>query len=109
MICSFVSSEIVPDDSDSEDDEPEKAEAPKDLAGATRRITALQRKLEQAKQDLVYYRGFVSQRLNLAGLADELKDSAVSSTTHAAVPLRDDDSQYFQSYAENGQLCVIRR
>ncbi|KAH9850155.1 S-adenosyl-L-methionine-dependent methyltransferase [Lenzites betulinus] len=99
--------QIVPDDSDSEEDEPEKAEAPKDFAGATRRITALQRKLEQAKQDLVYYRGFVSQRLNLAGLADELKDSAVSSTTHAAVPLRDDDSHYFQSYAENDIHSVM--
>ncbi|KAI0823963.1 S-adenosyl-L-methionine-dependent methyltransferase [Trametes gibbosa] len=100
--------QIVPDDSDSEDDdEPEKGEAPKDLAGATRRISALQRKLEQAKQDLVYYRGFVGQRLNLSSLADELKDSAVASTNHAAVPLRDDDSHYFQSYAENDIHSVM--
>ena len=63
----------------------------------------LQQKLEQAKQDLVYYRQFVSQRLDLAGLTEELKKSeASSSTTHVAVPLRDDDSHYFQSYAENG-------
>ena len=97
--------EIEPDgwsDSD-EDDEPAKSDAPKDLATATRRIQALQQKLEQAKQDLVYYRQFVSQRLDLAGLTEELKKSeASSSTTHVAVPLRDDDSHYFQSYAENG-------
>lgn len=97
--------EIVPDDSDSEDEEETgRPEAPKDLPAATRRIAALQRKLEQSKQDLVYYRGFVSERLNLAGLADELKEpTAASTSTHAAVPLRDDDSHYFQSYAENGQ------
>ncbi|KAL1937804.1 hypothetical protein VTO73DRAFT_12823 [Trametes versicolor] len=100
--------QIVPDDSDSEDEETGKPEAPKDLTAATRRIAALQRKLEQAKQDLVYYRGFVSERLNLAGLADELKESTAASTsTHAAVPLRDDDSHYFQSYAENDIHSVM--
>ncbi|KAI0629795.1 S-adenosyl-L-methionine-dependent methyltransferase [Trametes polyzona] len=101
--------QIVPDDSsDSEDEEElEKADPPKDLATATRRITALQRKLQQAKQDLLYYRGFVSERLNLAGLADELKNTSVSTTTHAAVPLRDDDSHYFQSYAENDIHSVM--
>ena len=69
---------------------------------ATQRIKALERKLEQAKQDLVYYRQFVSERLNIAGLVDELKAPGGSSSTHAAAPLRDDDSHYFQSYAQNG-------
>lgn len=69
---------------------------------ATQRIKALERKLEQAKQDLVYYRQFVSERLNLAGLVDELKAPGNSSSTHVAAPLRDDDSHYFQSYAQNG-------
>ncbi|KAI0354833.1 S-adenosyl-L-methionine-dependent methyltransferase [Trametes cingulata] len=100
--------QIAPDDSsDSEDEEElEKAEAPKDLTAATRRITALQRKLQQAKQDLLYYRQFVSERLNLAGLADEVKKLDVA-PTHAAVPLRDDDSHYFQSYAENDIHAVM--
>ena len=96
------------DDSDSDEDEEfEKPEPPKDLPSATRRIQALQRKLEQAKKDLLYYRQFVSERLNLAGLTDEVKKSdASSSSTHVAVPLRDDDSHYFQSYAENGMHAL---
>ncbi|KAI0329044.1 S-adenosyl-L-methionine-dependent methyltransferase [Cubamyces sp. BRFM 1775] len=101
--------QIAPDDSsDSEDEaELEQQGPPKDITSATRRIAALQRKLEQAKQDLVYYRRFVSERLNLAGLADELKNLDVSPTTHAAVPLRDDDSHYFQSYAENADIHSV--
>ncbi|KAI8986156.1 S-adenosyl-L-methionine-dependent methyltransferase [Trametes punicea] len=101
--------QIAPDDSsDSDPEEQEgKAKPPKDLATARRRITALQRKLQQAKQDLAYYRRFVSERLNLAGLADELNNLNASSTTHAAVPLRDDDSHYFQSYAENDIHAVM--
>lgn len=97
--------EIEPDDwSDSdEEDEAQTSQAPQDLAAATRRMQALQRKLQQAKHDLVYYRQFVSERLNLAGLADELKKPD-SLSTQVAVPLRDDDSHYFQSYAENGMF-----
>ncbi|KAI0693848.1 protein arginine N-methyltransferase [Cerioporus squamosus] len=103
--------EIEPDDWTDSDEEEEllKPETPQDLATATRRIQALQRKLEQAKKDLIYYRQFVSERLNLAGLTDELKksDEASSSSTHVAVPLRDDDSHYFQSYAENDIHSVM--
>ncbi|KAI0671181.1 S-adenosyl-L-methionine-dependent methyltransferase [Trametes maxima] len=101
--------QIAPDDSSDSEDEGvlESSEAPKDFASASRRITALQQRLEQAKQDLVYYRQFVSERLNLAGLADELKNLDPSSSTHAAVPLRDDDSHYFQSYAENDIHSVM--
>ncbi|CDO72229.1 hypothetical protein BN946_scf184970.g81 [Trametes cinnabarina] len=100
---------FLDDSSDSEDEEELlKQEPPKDLTAAQRRISALQQKLNQAKQDLAYYRRFVSERLNLAGLADELKNLDVStSTTHAAVPLRDDDSHYFQSYAENDIHAVM--
>ncbi|KAI0770721.1 protein arginine N-methyltransferase [Fomes fomentarius] len=100
--------QIEPDDwSDDEDEEPDKAEAPKDLAAATRRIQALQQKLEQAKKDLIYYQQFVSQRLDLAGLTDELKKADASQTAHVAAPLRDDDSHYFQSYAENDIHSVM--
>ncbi|TFK90975.1 protein arginine N-methyltransferase [Polyporus arcularius HHB13444] len=102
--------QIEPDDwSDSdEEEELEKPEPPKDLASATRRIQALQRKLEQAKKDLAYYRQFVSERLNLADLTNELKKAdEASSSTHVAVPLRDDDSHYFQSYAENDIHSVM--
>ncbi|KAI0754475.1 S-adenosyl-L-methionine-dependent methyltransferase [Daedaleopsis nitida] len=101
--------QIEPDDlsdSDEEDDVP-KSDAPQDLAMATRRIQALQRKLDQAKNDLVYYRQFVSERLNLAGLIDEPSKAEGSSATHVSVPLRDDDSHYFQSYAENDIHSVM--
>ncbi|KAI0917627.1 hypothetical protein AcW1_007211 [Taiwanofungus camphoratus] len=89
--------------SDSDEDESLSAnEPPADLAGATRRIRALEQKLQKAKQDLADYRSFVGDRLNLAGLAEALKDPASSSSTHLAAPLaHDDDSHYFQSYCEN--------
>lgn len=66
-------------------------------------IQTLQKKLQQTQQDLVDYRDFVSGRLNLAGIAEALKAPASSSSTHVSVPLRDDDSHYFQSYEENGE------
>ncbi|KAI1788889.1 protein arginine N-methyltransferase [Ganoderma leucocontextum] len=71
--------QIEPDDwSDSDEEvDRDKIEEPKDLAAATRQIKALQRNLQQAKQDLVYYRQFVGERLNLAGLTDELQKGEV--------------------------------
>ncbi|KAL6300670.1 S-adenosyl-L-methionine-dependent methyltransferase [Sparassis latifolia] len=80
---------------------------PTDLAGALRRIAALEKKLQQARQDLSDYREFVGQRLNLAGMSEALKEPAASSSTRVAVPLRDDDSHYFQSYAENDIHAVM--
>ncbi|TBU22355.1 protein arginine N-methyltransferase [Dichomitus squalens] len=102
--------QIEPDDWSDSDEEAEQGtlEEPKDLDTAKRQIKALQRKLQQATQDLVYYHQFVSERLNLAGLADELqKGEGTSSASHVAVPLRDDDSHYFQSYAENDIHSVM--
>ena len=99
------SAEVQLDDIPDSDDEAEleSSEAPKDLNAASRRIKALEKKLEQAKQDLVQYRQFVSERLNSSGIVDELRASEGSSAIHAAAPLRDDDSHYFQSYAQNGE------
>lgn len=83
-----------------------------DVPSATRRIRALEKRLADAKQDLVDYRKFVGERLNLSHLADATDDSSSS----AALP-RDDDSHYFQSYNENGKypfnffllVCIFRR
>lgn len=112
-------SELQSDDwSDEEEDEPSNGtnatEAPKDLNQALHRIRQLEEKLRKARQDITDYRGFVKERLDLAGLAESLRESVAVSSTNAAIPLRDDDSHYFQSYAENGEcahagssLCFI--
>ncbi|OBZ71479.1 Ribosomal protein arginine N-methyltransferase rmt3 [Grifola frondosa] len=93
---------------DSEDEQlADKAEAPVDLASATRRIKQLEEKLQQAKQDLVDYRSFVTDRLDVVRLAETLHDAAASSSTHVGTPLRDDDSHYFQSYASNDIHAVM--
>ncbi|KZT08853.1 S-adenosyl-L-methionine-dependent methyltransferase [Laetiporus sulphureus 93-53] len=68
---------------------------PTDLATAIRRIHILEKKVQQAKQDLAEYRTF-------SAFGEVLTDPvASSSTTHLGRPLRDDDSHYFQSYGEN--------
>lgn len=94
--------------SDSEDEQPAQSGSsqPSDLTSAEKRIKLLEKKLQQAKQDFVDYRKFVGDRLNLAGLAEALKDHPESST-HVSVPLRDDDSHYFQSYGENDIHAVM--
>ncbi|KZT11802.1 S-adenosyl-L-methionine-dependent methyltransferase [Laetiporus sulphureus 93-53] len=84
--------------SDSEDEQ----SPPTDLATAIRRIHTLEKKVQQAKQDLAEYRAFVGERLSQSAFGEVLADRvASSSTTHVARPLRDDDSHYFQSYGEN--------
>jgi len=93
--------------SDDEDEgKPSTSETPADLTTATRKIKALEEKLQQAKQDLKDYRSLVGNSFNLAGLADALREPP-SSSTHVSVPLRDDDSHYFQSYGENDIHAVM--
>ena len=106
-----LGTEIEPDEwSDSDEEvEQDKIDEPKDLAAAQRQIKALQRNLQQAKQDLIYYRQFVGERLNLAGLSDELQKGEGPSGSKTAAPPRDDDSHYFQSYAENGRHISMYR
>lgn len=100
-------SELQSDDwSDDEDDEgatgTKTTAAPADLGQAMHRIRQLEEKLRRTRQEFTDYRGFVKESLNLDGLAESLRDSLAVSSTNAALPLRDDDSHYFQSYAENG-------
>ncbi|CAK5262346.1 unnamed protein product [Mycena citricolor] len=62
-----------------------------------KRIRALERKLAAAQQDLIDYRQLVSKQLDVPALI-----AAVNEPTAAGkAPTRDDDSHYFQSYAEN--------
>ncbi|KAH9932760.1 protein arginine N-methyltransferase [Epithele typhae] len=98
--------QIEPDDLSDSDDEvdPETVEPPKDLDTAARRIRALRKKLEQAKDGIAHYRNFVNKRLDLTGIVDEAK---ASPSTHVGAPLRDDDSHYFQSYAQNDIHSVM--
>ncbi|KAF7964712.1 hypothetical protein HWV62_3685 [Athelia sp. TMB] len=90
--------QFQPDDewSDS-DEEAGKAGPPaSDLRAANIRIRALEKKLADAKRDLVDYRGFIGERLNLASLSEAIKES-----DSILRPARDDDSHYFESYGEN--------
>lgn len=80
-----------------------KTGAQLELPDAIRRIRALERKLASAKQDLVDYRQFVGERLNISRLAEAIDDDAGSSTP---VPARDDDSHYFESYGANGEFLL---
>ncbi|KAI0088626.1 S-adenosyl-L-methionine-dependent methyltransferase [Irpex rosettiformis] len=97
----------------SDDDEDEASngtkaiETPADLNQAIHLIRQLEEKLRRSRQDFTDYRGFVQERLDLAGLAESLRDSVAVSSTNAALPLRDDDSHYFQSYAENDIHAVM--
>ncbi|THG99108.1 hypothetical protein EW026_g3198 [Hermanssonia centrifuga] len=80
-----------PDDSEWSDEEAViTAKQPSNLSEASRRIQALEKKLQKAQQDLVDYRDFVA-----------------STSTHIGAPLRDDDSHYFQSYGENDIHAVM--
>ncbi|TFY63817.1 hypothetical protein EVJ58_g3025 [Rhodofomes roseus] len=93
--------------SSSDEDEP-SASTPTDLEDAKRRIRALARKLQKARQDFIDYRAFVGERLGRSGLVEALTEPAApGSSTHLAAPLRDDDSHYFQSYGENDIHAVM--
>lgn len=95
---------IVNDTSDdwSDDDEPNAGPSSSQI-DPSRRIALLERKLQQAKQDLADYKALVSQRLDLSRLQDAMKEPSGSST----VVERDDDSHYFQSYGQNGWSSLI--
>lgn len=100
--------ELQSDDWSDDEDVAASTETPSDLSQALRKIRALENALHKAQQDLSDYRGFVGDRLNLAGLAEALTEPSTSST-HVAAPLRDDDSHYFQSYGENGEHFAHQR
>ncbi|CAK5274435.1 unnamed protein product [Mycena citricolor] len=69
-----------------------------------KRIRALERKLAAAQQDLIDYRQLVSKQLDVPALI-----AAVNEPTAAGkAPTRDDDSHYFQSYAENARAGAKR-
>ena len=98
----YFAIELQSDDWSDDEEVAQSSERPSDLPSALKKIRALENALHKAQQDLVDYRGFVGDRLNLASLAEALRDPSASSPTHVGAPLRDDDSHYFQSYGENG-------
>lgn len=71
--------------------------APSDFASASHRIRLLEKKLDSAKQDLIDYREFIGDRLDISKLSETINDLHPT-----PVPIRDDDSHYFESYGENG-------
>lgn len=81
--------------SDSEDGD--ASGDPQDLTTALRRIKTLENNLAKAKRDFAEYRNFVSDKLDIARLAEAV------STPPSNVPApRDDDTHYFESYGGNG-------
>ncbi|EIM86222.1 S-adenosyl-L-methionine-dependent methyltransferase [Stereum hirsutum FP-91666 SS1] len=86
----------------SDDDEPDAGPSSSQI-DPSRRIALLERKLQQAKQDLADYKALVSQRLDLSRLQDAMREPSGSSK----VVERDDDSHYFQSYGQNDIHAVM--
>lgn len=99
-----IQPEFQPDDnwSDSDEEGGSSKDLTPDLPSAVRRIRALEKKLADSKRDLVDYRAFVGERLNLASLSEAIAES--DSTSRA---VRDDDSHYFESYGENGNIPTL--
>ncbi|EGN97901.1 hypothetical protein SERLA73DRAFT_91051 [Serpula lacrymans var. lacrymans S7.3] len=88
-------------------DASQPAVTPPDLASSIRRIKLLERKLADAQQDLVDYRTLVNQKLDVTRLADIVADAPSSSQATSQPSKRDDDSHYFQSYADNDIHAVM--
>ncbi|KAI0322098.1 protein arginine N-methyltransferase [Amylostereum chailletii] len=86
--------------SDSDDDAP----APTDLAAATKRIKALERKLAQTQQGLVDYKNLVHERLDVTRLQEAITASDASLPGPSP---RDDDTHYFESYGANDIHAVM--
>ncbi|KAF8895249.1 protein arginine N-methyltransferase [Infundibulicybe gibba] len=69
-----------------------------------RKIQALERQLKAAKEDLAEYRRMVSAKLDISNLVEAV---TTNDTNKPAVPERDDDSHYFQSYGEHDIHAVM--
>ncbi|KAH7928744.1 protein arginine N-methyltransferase [Leucogyrophana mollusca] len=95
--------------SDDDDDEVDGPASPQNLPSAMRRIQLLERKLADAKRDIIDYRSLVTQKLDVSRLAEIVADPGPSgSSAHDSnPPPRDDDSHYFQSYGENDIHAVM--
>ncbi|KAJ7505877.1 S-adenosyl-L-methionine-dependent methyltransferase [Mycena galericulata] len=75
-----------------------------DTTDPAKRISALEKRLSEAKQDLADYRALVSKQLDISSLIAAVNEPGPSA---GAAPARDDDSHYFQSYEENDIHAVM--
>lgn len=64
-----------------------------------RKIKILEKKLALAHQSLGDYRALVAEKLNLTKAVESIDDSPPN---REALPARDDDTHYFESYGANG-------
>ncbi|KXN82845.1 Ribosomal protein arginine N-methyltransferase rmt3 [Leucoagaricus sp. SymC.cos] len=71
-----------------------------DIQDSNKKIRTLEKKLAVAQQSLLEYRQFMQRKLNLP----TTKELASSVST---APARDDDTHYFDSYAENDIHAVM--
>ncbi|KAG9308854.1 S-adenosyl-L-methionine-dependent methyltransferase [Chiua virens] len=94
--------------SDEDEDEPSNeynSEPPSDLPSALKRIQFLEKKLSRAQNDMLDYRKFVSENLNISAIADIVNDP--DPVTDGPGAPRDDDTHYFQSYGYNDIHAVM--
>ncbi|KAF9046251.1 protein arginine N-methyltransferase [Panaeolus papilionaceus] len=68
----------------------------------SRKIKALEKKLALAQQSLADYRALVTEKLDLTRAINEVKESS-----EEAAPSRDDDTHYFDSYAQNDIHAIM--
>ncbi|KIM43061.1 hypothetical protein M413DRAFT_443870 [Hebeloma cylindrosporum] len=73
-------------------------------ADPTRKIKALEKKLALAHQSLGDYRALVAEKLNLTKAVESIDDSPPD---REALPARDDDSHYFESYGANDIHAIM--
>ncbi|KDQ49228.1 hypothetical protein JAAARDRAFT_43018, partial [Jaapia argillacea MUCL 33604] len=84
------------------------AAEPTDLESAIQKVHALEIQVAKERQELLDYRSFIGERLNVASIIEQVRESeAAAGPSGAQEPLRDDDSHYFQSYEENDIHAVM--
>ncbi|EJD51065.1 S-adenosyl-L-methionine-dependent methyltransferase [Auricularia subglabra TFB-10046 SS5] len=94
--------QLPSDDWSDEEDTNVAAGSNQDIRQAQRQVKRLQEKLQRAKQDLVDYKKLVQAKLDITNIfADDDPGSSESQKQ------RDDDTHYFESYAENDIHAVM--
>ncbi|KZV96499.1 S-adenosyl-L-methionine-dependent methyltransferase [Exidia glandulosa HHB12029] len=95
--------QLPSDDWSDDEDDAGVPGSSQDMRVAQRQIKHLQEKLQRAKQDLVDYKKLVQAKMDFTRVfADEDDDDAPGPSKP-----RDDDTHYFESYAENDIHAVM--
>lgn len=101
------------DDGDWSDEDGADSAANRKPEDKDQEIRKLTEKLDQARRDLADFRQLVERRFSSSEITEAAREDVASSanplasTTKAVTPKRDDDTHYFLSYGDNGELCLI--